>query len=109
MTYTYTTTYVKGMNTRPDHNVNNAPNGAVAYGQVVSGIAVWEAPADGVNVRKGDKWMQLESGSWVAVVHMGVTYGVVTEKDTDPIFPESFTLTDPSGKKAEYVFVRVVE
>jgi hypothetical protein len=26
-----------------------------------------------------------------------------------PTFPESFILTDPSGAKAEYVFVRVIE
>ncbi len=26
-----------------------------------------------------------------------------------PMFPESFVLTDPSGAKAEYVFVRIVE
>jgi hypothetical protein len=26
-----------------------------------------------------------------------------------PIFPESFTLTDPSGAKAEYKFVRIIE
>jgi hypothetical protein len=26
-----------------------------------------------------------------------------------PMFPESFVLTDPSGEKAEYVFVRIVE
>ena len=25
-----------------------------------------------------------------------------------PMFPESFVLTDPSGAKAEYVFVRVI-
>ena len=26
-----------------------------------------------------------------------------------PMFPESFVLSDPSGAKAEYVFVRIVE
>ena len=29
--------------------------------------------------------------------------------DTTPTFPESFTLVDPQGNKAEYAFVRIVE
>lgn len=31
------------------------------------------------------------------------------EPEPSPIFPESFVLTDPSGARAEYVFVRVIE
>ena len=117
--YRYKTTWTKGMNTRPQPNVNNNPNGTVAYNVTVDGVEVWTAPADGVNVRKNDMWMRLDDPivKWVAIIHMGVVYGILTETtvdpeptpDTVPAFPQSFTLTNPDGSKAEYVFVRVIE
>lgn len=113
MNYEYTTTWAKGMNTRPQPNVNNSPNGAVGYGQLVNGVEIWTAPADGVNVRKNDTWLRLDDPvtKWVAVVHMGVVYGVVTEGNNTepPKFPESFKLVYPTGESAEYQFVRVIE
>ncbi|HCR72172.1 MAG TPA: hypothetical protein DIW23_12060 [Anaerolineae bacterium] len=77
--YEYKTTWTKGMNTRPNHNVNNAPNGTVAYGETVKGVELWTATADGSNVKKGDQWVRLESNvtKWVAVIHMGTVYGIV--------------------------------
>ena len=111
MEYTYKTTWLKGMNTRPEHGVNNSPNGSVAYNEIVRGLEVWEAPADGLNVRKGDKWMRLMmtvADAWVAVVHMGTVYGIVEEVGTPPPppvsqFPEYFILTDPEGNTRRYV------
>lgn len=109
--YEYTTTWKKGMNTRPKPNVNNDPNGAVGYGQLVKGVEVWTSPADGVNVKKGDKWMRLDDPieKWVAVIHMGVVYGVLSEGEepTPPsvTFPEYFDLTDPEGNTKRYVLV----
>lgn len=111
----YETTWLKGMNTRPDHNVNNSPNGVVPYGEVVEVTEIWIAPFDGINVKKNDKWAKLKSNitQWVAVVHLGVVYGIVTNEDvSEPpttTFPESFVLTDPSGAQAEYVFVRIIK
>src|SRR5690554_6847785 len=32
-----------------------------------------------------------------------------TDPDPEPVFPESYILTDPNGKRAEYVFVRIIE
>ena len=117
---TYRTTWSKGMNTRPDHNVNNSPNGVVAYGETVNIAEVWTALADGVNVRKNDKWARLQDSlfiQWVAVIHLGVVYGVLEHTNPTPeptptpapMFPQSFIHIDPSGKKAEYTFVRVIE
>lgn len=123
--YTYTSTWTKGMNTRPAHNVNNTPNGAVPYNTPVQGVELWIATSLDDEVKSGlanigDKWMRLNSSTvqWVAVVHKGVVYGNVTVVDnttppdptpTEPLFPESFTLVDPSGAKAEYTFVRIIE
>jgi hypothetical protein len=70
----------------------------------------------------GDKWLKiLEGGTtigWVAVIHLGKAYGKLTEivvtppdPNPQPVFPESFILTDPKNpqQKAEYKFVRIVE
>ena len=76
---------------------------------------------------KGDRWGKVikvngvatPQPSWMAIHYHGTpvcseNYTVVTDP-TDPpvpgtpVFPESFVLTDPSGAKAEYVFVRIVE
>lgn len=118
--YTYKTTWTKGMNTRPKPNVNNAPNGSVAFGAEVDGVELWTALSDGVNVKRGDTWMRLDDPveKWVAVIHNGVVYGevkVVGEEPEEPtpetpVFPESFVMTDPkTNKSAEYVFVRIVD
>lgn len=79
---------------------------------------------------KGDKWGKVikvngvatPQPSWMAIWYhnddvCSEYYTVVTDQTdptdpTDPpapIFPESFVLTDPSGAKAEYEFVRIIE
>ncbi len=80
----YTTTWLKGMNTRPTPSVSNLPNGTVGFGETVNITEVWTASGDGVNVRNGDVWAKLDSAitKWVAVIHMGVTYGTLQTDDT---------------------------
>lgn len=87
---TYTTTWLKGMNTRPTHDVSNSPNGTVGFGETVNIAEVWDAPADGMNVRAGDKWARLDTPliRWVAVIHLGATYGTLGNND-DPTLPVS--------------------
>lgn len=110
----YKTTYAKGMNLRPTHSVASTPNGTIAFGAEKEALEVWTAPADGVNVKKGDKWARLSDvPQWVAVVHMGVVYGELKDVAapppvSTPIFPNSFVLTAPDGSKAEYQFVKVL-
>ena len=110
--YIYKTTNTAGMNTRPDHNVSNLPNGSVAYNVPTECTEVWTAPADGTNVKAGDKWAKLNSGliKWVAVIHLGKVYGtiqdvVVTPPEppvVTPVFPEYFILTDPAGNTQRF-------
>lgn len=89
------------------------------------GDEVWEAPANGAEVVKGDKWLhvthrngvELAEKGWTAIVHKGVpvcnNFKEVTTTPppaNEPIVPLSFILTDPAtGKRAEYAFVRILD
>lgn len=91
----------------------------------LTGDEIWTAPADGVEVKKNDKWLhvthrngvELVEKGWVAFVHKGVAIcnnfkevNSPPPAGTDPVFPLTFTLTDTAtGKSALYEFVRVVE
>lgn len=110
----YKTTNPNGMKLRPEHNVNNTSNGTIAYGTEKEALEIWVASADGLNVKKGDKWARLSDvPQWVAVIHLGVVYGELKDVSAPPpapvpTFPDSFTLTAPDGSKAEYKFVKVL-
>ena len=99
----------------------------LAATDMLEGTDLWIAPADGVEVRKGDKWLYvtkrnghaLSTQGWTAVTHKGVPIcenlkevGVVVPPVEPPVvtptFPQSFTLTDPQGNRAEYAFVRML-
>ncbi|NWF65533.1 MAG: hypothetical protein HXY38_14645 [Chloroflexi bacterium] len=112
-----------GTRLRTDHNVFAAVITSYNRGQLVVGDELWEAAADGSEVKKGDKWLRVTSvdgvnlieTGWMAYIHKGVAV-CNNFKEIEPppppptpVFPESFVLTDPSGAKAEYVFVRVIE
>lgn len=91
------------------------------------GDAVWVAEADGSYVKKGDTWLHvthrngvaLSKPGWTAYIYLGkFICGGFKEIINDPppsdppaeIFPKSFVLTDPAtSKRAEYVFVKIVE
>lgn len=110
-----------GTRLRTDHNTFATVIASYNSGALVLGDELWEAPADGAEVKKGDKWLHVVSVNgeelfetgWMAYVHKGLpvcnnfkTIAEVPSPDPISTFPESFTLTDPTGKKAEYVFVR---
>jgi len=112
-----------GTRLRTDHTTFATVISSYGRGQLVVGDQLWEAPADGNEVKKGDKWLHVTSvdgvnltdTGWMAYIHKGI---VICNNFTEieepppppaPIFPESFTLTDPSGAKAEYKFVRIIE
>lgn len=122
-----------GTRMRTDHNVFASNILSYNKGQVVVFDEIWEAPADGSEVKKGDKWGKVVSvdgvsvaeRGWMAYIHKGVAICnnfkiLVTPPPVDPpvvesAFPESFTLkgSDPKhissyGKEAEYVFVRIL-
>lgn len=112
-----------GTRLRTDHNVFASIITSYNRGQLIVGDELWEAPADGNEVKKGDKWLRVTSvdgvnlteRGWMAYIHKGVAVCnnfkeiATPPPPPTPVFPESFILTDPSGAKAEYVFVRVIE
>lgn len=112
-----------GTRMRSDHNTSASVIASYTRGQLIVGDEIWEAPADGSEVKKGDKWLKVTSvdgvnvaeRGWMAYIHKGVpicdNFTIITDPDPNPtpIFPDSFTLTDPSGAKAEYKFVRIIE
>lgn len=112
-----------GTRMRSDHNVLSTVIASYNRGQLVVGDELWTAPADGTDVKKGDKWIKVKSvdgvmvleRGWMALIHKGVpvcnNFQELEDPDPPPapVFPESFVLTDPSGAKAEYVFVRIIE
>ncbi len=118
MKYTYVST-LYNMSIRPSPNANNSAIGSLPKNTEGRGDELYLYP-------NGDKWLKiLEGGTavgWVAVVHLGKTYGELTETTTDPDpdpqpvagFPDSFLLTntDPKhpdfGKQAEFAFVKVL-
>lgn len=120
-----------GTRIRTDHTTYAAVIASYSYGQLVVGDEMWEAPADGSEVKKGDKWLHVTHvdgvpvavQGWMAYIHKGssicnnfrVIDGeteppvVVPPPTTEPQFPQSFVLTDPNGHRAEFKFVRLLE
>jgi len=112
-----------GTRLRSDHNTSSSVIASYGRGQLVVGDEIWEAPADGSEVRKGDQWLHVSSvdginltnRGWMAYIHKGTAICENFQAIEDPApppaptFPESFTLVDPSGAKAEYAFVRIIQ
>lgn len=127
MTIKYSMTPIaSGTRLRTDHNTFAPVITSYGVTALVQGDILWEAPADGNEVKKGDRWLHvthvdnllLPQAGWMAITHKGVpiceNLGEVPDvppppPPPTPVFPESFTLVDPSGAKAEYKFVRVLE
>lgn len=95
-----------GTRVRIDHNVSAAVVRSVNAGVVVEGSEIWTAPANGVNVMTGDKWLKLSDG-WTALVHMGkALYSNVHEVVVTPpgeTFPPYYDMVAPDGSKQRYV------
>lgn len=108
---------------RKDHNTYSTVIGSYNAGQLIVGDQIWEATSDGSEVKKGDKWLRVISVDgmdvaeigWMAYIHKSnpicnnfksISDG---ENSGELKFADSFTLIEPNGKKAEYVFVRIIE
>lgn len=89
----------------------------------VTGTELFTAPTPLVNASgayqyKGDKWLKINYNGvtgWMAYIHKGVkicdNFTEVIDGEPPvaaPTFPESFTLTDPQGNRAEYIFVKAL-
>ena len=122
------TPILSGTRMRVDHNTFAAVITSFSMGQLVVGDELWEAPADGPEVKKGDKWLKVTSvdgvnvpvRGWMAYIHK--TYPICSNfkiidgepspppPPTEPMpFPSEFTLTNPDGSKARYVLDRILE
>lgn len=95
------------MSIRPSPNTSNGAIGTLPRGVEGRGDELTIYP-------NGDKWVNISEGGsasgWVAVVHLGKVYGVVSEigiepppPAPEPSFPEYFDLTDPQGVTKRYV------
>lgn len=107
----YTATVINsGTRLREDHNTFADVLTSFASGAVVTG-ELWTAPADGNQVKAGDKWIHHGAG-WVAVVHKGVAYCSGLKEvsaapvDNSPpaiyVIPDSFVLEAPDGTRTEF-------
>lgn len=129
---TYSMTPIdSGTRLRSDHNtfasqidIDPSMSGVQSFnrGDLLVGDELWEAPADGNEVKKGDKWVrvthrngvELVTKGWTAYIHKSTpicdNFNEITDEVSEtPIFPQSFILTDSNGAKAEYSFVRIIE
>ena len=50
-----------GTRLRKDHNTYSGVISSYNAGQLIEGDEIWEAPADGLEVKKGDKWLRVIS------------------------------------------------
>jgi hypothetical protein len=122
---TYSMTPISnGTRLRTDHNTFASVITSYNANELVSGDLLWEAPADGSEVKKGDKWLHVthrngnpvpEQG-WMAYIHKSqficdnfeVIEDVPDPEPEVPVFPEYFILTDPQGNKSHYEFVGIL-
>ena len=115
MAYKYEYLSNQNMNLRPAPNVNNSPIGSIK--------AYTKGLGDELTIYPdGGKWLKVLSGGstigWVAVVPLGIAYGVVTEisqpAETIPptpteLYPAQFSLTpldsgsNPIGQAKIYI------
>jgi len=82
MTNYVMTTISSGTRIRTDHTTLAAVSMSVDAGVIVSSTQLWTAPADGLEVRKGDKWLYIthvggvelanNKKGWMAYIHKGV-------------------------------------
>ena len=117
------TTLYSGTRIRTEPNTAGSVLVSVSANVIVKGNELFTAPvelrnASGVYQLVGDKWLKVAYNGvtgWMSYIHMGDYIckdfkETITEPPVEPPpsvqFPQSFTLTDPSGAKAEYVFVR---
>lgn len=114
-----------GTRLRKDHNTFSAVITSYDPPAFIQGSELWIAPADGNEVKANDKWLKVThvngeavSAGWMAYIHKGVPICKNLMEQPQPPqppppeppkFPLSFTLVYPSGAKAEYKFVKVIE
>lgn len=97
---------------RQDHNTSQNILTSVNQNVTLTGSEIWTAPADGVEVKKGDIWMKVTYNGvtgWMAHIHKGQFICNNFENIPDPVDPPAseiptyFDLTTPDGKTTRYI------
>ena len=88
MTYQMTTIST-GTRIRADHSTFSLAIGSVGANVTVTGDEVWTAPADGAEVKAGDKWLHITgvTPGWMAYIHKGVAICKNLVEVTPPVEP----------------------
>lgn len=109
------TTIYNGTRIRNGHTTFAKVFGSVDKGVTLVGDELWTAPADGLEVKAGDKWLRVTHGQltgWTALIHKG--YAICKDfkeisEPTPPVypvptetFPEYFILEAPTGERKRY-------
>jgi len=101
------TTIYNGTRIRKDHTTFADVIASVNAKVTLRGDVLWTAPADGLEVKAGDKWLYVTYGSftgWVVLIHKGAQMCKDFKEITEPIetFPEYFILEAPNGERKRY-------
>ena len=80
------------MSIRNDHSVYGERIRQDPAGTVWRSDNLWVAPADGDLVKRGDQWLEVAPGQWVAIIHLGDRYCTLTDHGVPP--------PPPSGEPA---------
>lgn len=114
------TTLYNGTRIRDDHTTFGKVVASINAKITVTGDVLWTAPADGLEVKAGDKWLRVtyeNSTGWVALIHKGFPickdFKEIAEPDPPPVdtpesidptetFPEYFILEAPTGERKRY-------
>lgn len=78
------------MSLRADHAVSALRLETIVRNTVMLADVLWVAPADGLNVKAGDKWAHVTSvngqakNGWVAIIHMGQLYCTYVDNTQTP-------------------------
>jgi len=111
-----------GTRVRQDHNTFSAIVRSLGADDKIEGDEIWIAPADGSEVKAGDKWLKvlkvnsvpISPTGWTAIIHKGqaicknfVDNGTPPPDPTPSQIPKRLHVTDPDGNwKAEFQFVK---
>lgn len=108
------TTIYNGTRIRKDHTTFAEVVTSVNAKITLTGDVLWTAPADGLEVKAGDKWLHVTYGSfigWAVLIHKGAQmckdFKEISGTVPPPVipvetFPEYFILEAPNGERKRY-------
>ena len=92
-----------GTRMRKDHNTFAAVITSFVRGQVVVGDEIWEAPADGNEVKKGDKWLRVTSVDGVNLTERGLPNALRVDNGPEFLSAEFVSWAESHSMKIQYI------